>query len=416
MTSTAVTRTSGRLFPPEIFSIILPDTFGSHITDFAAYTSNRRSVCLACRFWCQVVYTTPAAWNHIPVSLYTGARYLDFCLEKSKQLTIFLYFNLIPLAALEPSGLHPRPTPAEVVGDMFPLLSFGPSKVEEIFVRSTDASSYSAITLHLGQVDSTHLRRASLLVEGGRYEIAGQTLLPPPFSTSASTHVLKELRLGYSIPTSPMAAIYGNLSVLALCSYRSTAWEDVRRILRATPRLLVLHLTRVECRHSVFLDEGGNPVLPMLTDLFIAYTHPSGAELMSHIEMPMLVNLHLNIIREHRSSPPSLQALVRSCHHHLRSVTRLTVGVLIGTLAEVELFFGCLSQLRRLDLSNTSKMLTEDVIFLLLAKAFSFEKLAVVCFGVPLAYDKLAGLLDVLPEGCTLISPNPVVDCTFKYH
>ncbi|KAJ7720727.1 hypothetical protein B0H16DRAFT_1474300 [Mycena metata] len=413
--ATVAPPSNGRIFPPEILSLIFPDAFGSHIVDFAQYTSNRRWVCLVCRLWCEIIYGTPAAWNHIPICLYAGIRYLDFCLEKAKELPLFLYLNLIPLAALDRLSPHPTRTPAETVTSIFPLFAFGPSKVEEIFIRSTDATSCAAITAQLASMDLTHVRRASLLIAGHARFAIGEERGAPLSATDAAVG-LKELRLGYSIPPWPMMAVYANLSTLAICNFRSTtAWEDIRRILRATPRLSVLHLSRVDCRHSIFAGEGTNPVLPLLTDLCVTYTHPSGAEIVSHIEMPALCRLRLDVVRERSAYRPSLEAFVRCCHHHLRMVNYLTIGAMMGSLAEVELFFSCTSRLNRLDLSNASKRLTEDIIFLLLAKAFTLNNLETVWFGTPLAYDRLESILRVLPDASTVISPNPVVDRTFAH-
>ncbi|KAJ7717358.1 hypothetical protein B0H16DRAFT_1740649 [Mycena metata] len=96
-------------------------------------------------------------------------------------------------------------------------------------------------------------------------------------------------------------------------------------------------------------------------------------------------------------------------------VTSLTLGAMTGSLAEVELFFSCTSRLSRLDLSKASKRLTEDVIFLLLAKAFTLDNLETVWFGSPLAYNRLESILRILPDACAVISPNPLVERTFTH-
>ncbi|KAJ7164293.1 hypothetical protein C8R46DRAFT_1036202 [Mycena filopes] len=377
-----VSTLAGKYFPPEILAII-PLAFGSHVLDFMKYTSNRRSLCLVCMFWKEIIYSHPNAWNTIPISLYSHSRYIQFCIHNSGRAPITLYFNLIPLAATRPGrpGLAARrtpapPTPAEVVDTIFPLLMAGTPVVQELFMRSADAESCAAITAWLGRIDNQNLRRASMVLEAPS-DRSQELLRPPPFTFPSAPPVLSELRLGQSIPPWKTETVYRNLSVLRLTSFlkgRTSPWEDIARILGATQRLTLLQLTNVECRDTPF-DSVPNPILPFLTDLILSFGHPSSADIVSHIDMPALRALRLDVYSARRCPRPTIEFFVRLCHHFLRELVILDMGHVCASVEELQMLFACMSKLQFLDLGRGSQQLTEELVSLMMKRSVALESL-----------------------------------------
>ncbi|KAJ7028246.1 hypothetical protein C8F04DRAFT_1250161 [Mycena alexandri] len=393
----------GRIFPPEVLALILPNAFGSHIQDFTTYSDNRRHVCLVCRLWRDVVYLTPSAWCCIPVSLYISQRYVEFCLNKANQSSIFVFFNLLRFASLDGTGPLQTRTPADVANIIFPLFS-GAARIEELKLRASDRTSCATLTSWVSRTNSGILRRASLILEAPRDRLA-ESLSLQPF---VGAHELAELHMGYSILPWPMEMVYENLTVLGLSHLpmrNPMGWLEVIRVLSATPKLKQLHLFRVECYHASLPES--TPVLEHLETLCLTFAHLSGAEIVSYIEMPSLRQLRLDMRQEQGTVKPSVEGFVRSCHHLLRRLSVLDIGSMHATLDEVRFLFSCLEAVERLDMRRASKQLTEDVVNLIIQKALAFRKLRTLELGMPMSCDKLSSLSMALPVDAEILLPAP---------
>lgn len=392
----------GSIFPPEILATILPLAFGCHFGDFTEYTDNRRNICLVCHLWCDVVYAAPAAWRYIPISLYISTEYVRFCIEKAKSSSISVYFKLVRLISLEDTETIQVRTPAELADAVFPL--FMDARLDEIFIKSTDRPSCATLTSWLSKINSGGIRRASLIMDAPQDRL-GESLSPAPFN---GANMLSELHFGHSIPPWPLESLYENVATLRLSHLpmgNPAAWMEISRVLSATSNLTFLQLFRVGCQQFSTTSHP-TPVLRNLTNLSITLDHTLGVELVSHIEMPALTGIRLDIDHERFSAKPTVEVFVRSCHHLLRGLRVFDVGSLHATLDEIELLFTCLENLQYLDTSRGSEALTEDVAHLILQNVLKFHKLRVWKLAAQLGYKKLA-VVTLLPEGAALVLPNP---------
>ncbi|KAJ7024524.1 hypothetical protein C8F04DRAFT_1192338 [Mycena alexandri] len=340
------------------------------------------------------------AWAIIPVGLYTHPQYIQFCIKKAGEIPLTLYFNLVQYGAQRPGSAPGKvpPTPAEMANTIFPLLTqvTRPSLIQEVFVRSTHTDSCANIISWLGRLDNRALRRAAMVLDAP-LDRTEEVLMCAPLSFPGTPSMLSELRLGQSIPPwqFKLQAVYQNLSVLRLTSFlggRMSTRMEISDALGAMKRLTLLELSNVECKDT-FPEDEPNPFLPLLTDLILSFSHPSSAEFVSHIDMPALRRLRLDIYSARRSPRPTIESFVRVCHHFLRFLTVLDLRHVTASRKELELFFATMSDLRILDVGRGTQKLTEELLSLMVDRVAVIKNLTIVRFGGSVSNDNLLSLL-----------------------
>ncbi|KAJ7720728.1 hypothetical protein B0H16DRAFT_1474301 [Mycena metata] len=339
--------------PPEILAAIAIYSFGTILENFKKFTAYRLAFCLVCRYWRNIVYADPRAWCCLPVSLYSKAREIAFSLDKAKRVELVLYINLFPTLRRMVPGRGPDPTSAEVVDMVFDLIV--DRSVQELYIRALDSASYDQTVRRIAEFDSSHLRKVSINLGGRRATLAGPQAIGQVAVLKNPTH-LRELTFGRTFPPCDVEAVCANLTTLRLISFswfHSALWQNLALVLAASRRITLLHLHDVECRDG-FTGTTLSPCLPCLTDLVLSCYHPSALEVVSHIEMPALVNLRLDLYTNHVTRPP-LQFYADGCRTFLQRIRTLDIGNFYASEEDIMRFFSPMTELRLLDFRRVSR-------------------------------------------------------------
>ncbi|KAJ7476651.1 hypothetical protein FB451DRAFT_1366313 [Mycena latifolia] len=347
---------------------VLIYSFGSPLVEFISYPKNRRYACLVCKLWRDVIYASPMAWSHIPVLLYTDTNYVRFCVTQAKDAPVSLYLFLFPIAAFV--GPNHTRTPPVVASGVFSILEEIPSRIQELSVQCPDSRAFNTIMKGLSEMDSRILAYLSIsippranfglpvahLAHLGDSPLAliygGDSIPIPPFLPNGSSALL-ELRLSWSIPGWLSFAMYANLSTLrlvALCGDSfSLNWTCLSEILSAASRITLLEMDRVECK-DIFIVDGTAPRLPHLTDLILSIGHISSATIVSHIAMPVVTSIRLDIYEPGRignasalqTGPTLTESFTALCRHVLhRIISDFELEELLRVQGQSRLAIGC---------------------------------------------------------------------------
>ncbi|KAJ7661409.1 hypothetical protein DFH06DRAFT_1129513 [Mycena polygramma] len=402
-------------FPSELSERVLISAFGCHTQDFSEYCDNRLAICLVCRHWKILIYNAPSAWNHLPISLYTSSRYIHFCVEKSKKADLFLLFVLIRLVTLESHvrslGIMSTRTPAAVVDSSFPIFVDDQPRIREVCIHCPYSPSFSRIKFWLSELDTRILRSVTLAL--GHHpdddsDRTGAMILGNP----GAPVFLSELRLGSFIPREGLEGLCRNLVVLRLtCMGRRSGvrWSTFCRVLCLASNLKLLQLFDVECVDVAPSVDA--PVLGKLTDLILSYNHPSSAEVVSNIRMPLLTGLRLDIRSPlGRSQRPTVDNFVDLCGGLLGQLTTLDIGSMELSFEEGDALFSAMTKIRVLDLWRASGSMKAAFLHFLRRTDNCLSGLSKVRFGVPLKDAELQRILRrsraQLSPNCTIISPT----------
>ncbi|KAJ7717357.1 hypothetical protein B0H16DRAFT_1740648 [Mycena metata] len=250
-------------------------------------------------------------------------------------------------------GRGQDPTSAEVVDMIFDLIV--DRSVQELYIRALDSASYDQTVRRMAEFDSSHLRKVSINLGGRRATLAGPQTIGP-VAVLKNPSLLRELSLGRTFPPCNVEAVCANLTTLRLISFswfHSALWQNLALVLAASRRITLLHLHDVECRDG-FTGTSLTPCLPSLTDLVLSCYHPSALDVVSHIEMPALVNLRLDLYTNHVTRPP-LQTYADGCRAFLQRIRALDIGTFYASEEDIVRFFSSMTELRLLDFRRVTR-------------------------------------------------------------
>ncbi|KAJ7107462.1 hypothetical protein C8R44DRAFT_744648 [Mycena epipterygia] len=243
---------------------------------------------------------SPRTWSRIPVALYTKSQFVQFCLKQSKQADLYLNFFLVPLTSL--AKRYPGPTAKDVVDTLFPLLNGDSLRIRDLSISCQDPSAYTSVMTWVSRIKVQRLDKLSLV------------LAPPPQTSithggSPFSHKLplqapnlRALQLSLSVPQWNISILYTRITMLKLMVFRmdySMSRITISWVLSTIPNLELLHLFEVECDDiypdDIYSEDPDIWILPRLTDLILSFSHQSSALIVSHLHLPVLTRLRLDI-------------------------------------------------------------------------------------------------------------------------
>ncbi|KAJ7107463.1 hypothetical protein C8R44DRAFT_744649 [Mycena epipterygia] len=356
---------------------------------------------------------SPRAWSKIPICLYTKSRFVRLCLTRSTQADLSLHFYLLPL---DHAGPYHKQTAKDVVETMFTLLDNELFRIRCFSIACSDAKAYISIMAWMSKIDVRRLTRLSVVI-APPFEIrrgGSPFMLPLPLQAPN----LRVLRLGQSVPLWNASTVYINITMLRLTAYQSyfsMSWTTISRVLSTMPNLEMLHLFDVEC-NDIYSEDADVLVLPHLTDLLLSFSHQSSALLASHLRMPGLTGLRLDIRGTHYRVRPAtrlatVQEFVSLCRPMLEHIIVADVCLRDIKLSETTELFPAMKKLQRIDTSRCPDSTRHSFSEAAKSLLCSWPDLDLIRVGHIMAdTDKLA-LLQIQSQGrlapaCVLISPT----------
>ncbi|KAJ7131657.1 hypothetical protein C8R43DRAFT_1133604 [Mycena crocata] len=300
------------------------DTDRDHWCFFADF---RAIVCLVCKDWRKIVYSSPNFWLLLPVTRNTRVEFLRFALERSrpKGIDVFLHCGRIGnlpkrngdwwLKSVNPGTMDRFRS--EVLPGLFPDVS----RVYSLTVKCWMLSDWTPLHAALGTLPGGTIEKMSLSLSGW---YSGSVDAPPWYSaTLPFESSITELQMFGVSTTWGSQAVIARLTVFRLGGRRNPLrikWSTIATLLRAAHALSVLEINKDETLGDVVL--GPSIHMLNLTRLEVAYRRPETVDAIARMQLPALRELFIST-----SIPASVDYLLSGWTEHLRRVVEVGIDI-----------------------------------------------------------------------------------------
>ncbi|KAJ7171033.1 hypothetical protein C8R46DRAFT_1032726 [Mycena filopes] len=352
-----------RALATEVLSIILVFAFGSFQTNARLYDATRRKCRQTCRWFSNVIDTTPRAWSCIYISLDTPPVYIIQLFRKARALPRTVHFDFVDRVYIR-NRTWTTINVATVVNVSFVTLQGYAEKCEGLTVGGHTETFQKQIMAYTAAFRSSTLRYLSLKLSA----YAPSPFLDDPipdFGLPDTTNMpaVSELSLAGAMPQWPEGQPYRNLRALTLIEMRGRAtftWGEANTLFGLLQRLEHLGMHDVECTDFPISKEM-LPVLPALKELDVTSTSGSSSRLIGTLSTPAVWRLRINA-----SMDADVFHLLISNMDALKSATHLILSTSARKTSTIRSLLCKAPNLMTLDIRNSP-----DRLFHLLAEAIS---------------------------------------------
>ncbi|KAJ7112271.1 hypothetical protein C8R44DRAFT_741959 [Mycena epipterygia] len=298
--------------PPEIHSLIFLYTIGPYSFAPKPYAILRTNICLVCRLWRDIMYSTPLAWNSIYVSVdwYPSTRLVPYGVKRSGAICLDVYLDCGSVTedadtlerAVESNAL------SALVHAVFCALEFEFSRVARFTAICRNKIAGTLIHSYLARMDCRQLRALWLAVHTGP-RTEDQTDL---HSFSSSLPSLRNLHASSSMPprlcaplfdqisdlelSAPMCGRMSELDLICIIEVMEPSWTELRAFLRAMPNLESIRLAGVACTGIIGSTHSDSLLFERLRRIDFVFSHRSMVDVLSTFVAPILAQLRLDLI------------------------------------------------------------------------------------------------------------------------
>ncbi|KAJ7141262.1 hypothetical protein C8R44DRAFT_866894 [Mycena epipterygia] len=355
--------------PSEVLSLIFVLANAPYAFDWFYFVDFRLILALVCTKWKTVAYNTIALWTPLAITRSTDPAFIEFVLAHAKQATMSVFVDLRASLPYQP---YPRlledkrrdsytypPTVQEFCDETLPALFPAFAQIRSLAVSVDAKSDWHILAAQLGNVDVGTLQRFSIRVPfilEPTDPAAYFTVNPLDAGPLTGAANLTTLCLAGFLPLWTSPAIHLRLTELSLLHYAGgqiLQWREVAAFLNSTSALRVLELSFVTL---IGWEEGPRVQLPHLRVLVACARREATVRAIAQMDLPAIQKLRFGGACE------MPRALMQWCLPMLQRIRELDL-LFEDPLPSHDLqsFLGSL-QLTSLDISNSHRMLTKELI------------------------------------------------------